>query len=49
MLQLSVSNSSGTVTTGGWVKQVTVVVRDPLNTSRVIARESALFDPTVAP
>jgi type II secretory pathway pseudopilin PulG len=49
MLQLSVSNTSGTVTTGGWVKQVTVVVRDPLNTSRVIARESALFDPTVAP
>jgi type II secretory pathway pseudopilin PulG len=49
MLQLSVSNTSGAVTTGGWVKQVTVVVRDPLNTSRVIARESALFDPTVAP
>jgi type II secretory pathway pseudopilin PulG len=49
MLQLSVSNPAGTVTTGGWVKQVTVVVRDPLNTSRVIARESALFDPTVAP
>jgi type II secretory pathway pseudopilin PulG len=49
MLQLSVSNSSGTVTTGGWVKQVTVVVRDPRHTSNVIARESALFDPTVAP
>lgn len=49
MLQLSVTNSTGTVTTGGWVKQVTVVVRDPLHTSRVIARESALFDPTVAP
>jgi type II secretory pathway pseudopilin PulG len=49
MLQLSVTNSAGTVTTGGWVKQVTVVVRDPLNTSHVIARESALFDPTVAP
>jgi type II secretory pathway pseudopilin PulG len=49
MLQLSVSNAAGNVTTGGWVKQVTVDVRDPLNTSRVIARESALFDPTVAP
>jgi type II secretory pathway pseudopilin PulG len=49
MLQLSVSNTSGTVTTGGWVKQVTVVVRDPRHTSNVIARESALFDPTVAP
>jgi type II secretory pathway pseudopilin PulG len=49
MLQLSVSNTSGTVTTGGWVKQVTVVVRDPRSTSHVIARESALFDPTVAP
>jgi type II secretory pathway pseudopilin PulG len=48
MLQLSVKNSSGTVTNGGWVKQVTVDVRDPLHTSRVIARESALFDPNVA-
>jgi Tfp pilus assembly protein PilE len=33
----------------GYVKQVTVDVCDPTNTSKVIARESSLFDPNVAP
>jgi type II secretory pathway pseudopilin PulG len=36
-------------TSGGYVKQVTVVVRDPRNTFRTLARESSLFDPNVAP
>ena len=35
--------------TSGWVKQVTVVVRDPRNSSLVLARQSSLFDPNVAP
>jgi type II secretory pathway pseudopilin PulG len=34
---------------GGTVKQVTVVVLDPQNTSRVVAKESSFFDPNVAP
>jgi type II secretory pathway pseudopilin PulG len=38
-----------TATSSGYVKQVTVVVRDPRNTSRVLARQSAFFDPNVAP
>ena len=29
----------------GYVKRITIVVRDPRNTSRVLARESSLFDP----
>ena len=33
----------------GWVKQVTVVVRDPRNSTLVLARQSSLFDPNVAP
>jgi len=33
----------------GYVKQVTVDVSDPSNTSKVIARQSSLFDPNVAP
>jgi Tfp pilus assembly protein PilV len=33
----------------GWVKKVTVDVSDPRNTSAVLARESSLFDPNVAP
>jgi type II secretory pathway pseudopilin PulG len=40
---------SGTGWTAGYVKQVTVVVRDPRQTSRVLARQSAYFDPNVAP
>jgi type II secretory pathway pseudopilin PulG len=32
-----------------YVKQVTVVVRDPKNSAKVLARESSLFDPNVAP
>jgi type II secretory pathway pseudopilin PulG len=35
--------------TSGWVKQVTVVVRDPRNSTLVLARQSSLFDPNVAP
>ena len=33
----------------GYVKQVTVVVHDPRNTANVLARQSSLFDPNVAP
>jgi Tfp pilus assembly protein PilV len=33
----------------GWVKQVTVDVCDPKSTSKIIVRESSLFDPNVAP
>jgi hypothetical protein len=35
-------------TSGEYVKQVTVVVRDPRNTRPTLARESSLFDPNVA-
>jgi type II secretory pathway pseudopilin PulG len=35
--------------TSGWVKQVTVVVHDPRNSTLVLARQSSLFDPNVAP
>jgi type II secretory pathway pseudopilin PulG len=35
--------------TSGYVKQVTVVVRDPRNTTLILARQSSLFDPNVAP
>jgi type II secretory pathway pseudopilin PulG len=35
--------------TSGYVKQVTVVVRSPRNRALVLARESSLFDPNVAP
>jgi type II secretory pathway pseudopilin PulG len=33
----------------GYVKQVTVVVRDPKDSTKVLARESSLFDPNAAP
>jgi hypothetical protein len=33
----------------GWVKQVTVVVHDPRNSTNILARESSLFDPNSAP
>ena len=33
----------------GYVKQVTVVVRDPKDSTKIIARQSSLFDPNVAP
>jgi type II secretory pathway pseudopilin PulG len=36
-------------TLGGFVKMVTVVVRDPRDNTRVLARQSSLFDPNVAP
>jgi len=32
-----------------YVKRVTVVVRDPKNTTRTLARQTSLFDPSVAP
>ena len=32
-----------------YVKQVTVVVRDPKDSTRVLARQTSLFDPNVAP
>lgn len=33
----------------GYVKQVTVVVHDPRNSTLILARQSSLFDPNVAP
>ena len=36
-------------TSTAYVKQVTIVVRDPKNSASVLARESSLFDPNVAP
>ena len=36
-------------TAGEWTKQVTVVVYDPQSSSRVLAREVSIFDPTLAP
>ncbi len=41
--------AGGTGYTGGYVKRVTVSVRDPRLTTRTLARESSLFDPNVAP
>lgn len=41
--------AAGTGWTGGYVKQVTVTVRNPRLTTRVLARESSLFDPAAAP
>jgi type II secretory pathway pseudopilin PulG len=35
--------------TSGYVKQVTVVVRSPRNSTLILARQSSLFDPNVAP
>ncbi len=35
--------------TSGYVKQVTVVVRDPRNSTLILARQSSLFDPNVTP
>ena len=40
---------SGADWTAGWVKRVTVDVIDPRNASRVLARESSIFDPNTAP
>jgi hypothetical protein len=34
--------------TSGYVKQVTVVVRSPRNSTLILARQSSLFDPNVA-
>jgi len=41
--------ASGTGYTGGYVKQVTVVVRNPRLTTQTLARESSIFDPNVSP
>jgi type II secretory pathway pseudopilin PulG len=41
--------ASGTGYTGGYVKQVTVVVRNPRQPTKTLARESSVFDPYVAP
>jgi type II secretory pathway pseudopilin PulG len=40
---------SGTGWVGGYVKRVTVDVIDPRTPGRVVARESSLFDPNLAP
>lgn len=42
MVQPSASSSA-------YVKRVTVVVRDPKDSTKVLARQSSLFDPNVAP
>jgi len=36
-------------TAGEWTKQVTVIVYDPHNASRVLARDVSIFDPSSAP
>jgi type II secretory pathway pseudopilin PulG len=41
--------AGGTGWTGGYVKRVTVEVRNPRLTTQTLARESSLFDPNVAP
>jgi type II secretory pathway pseudopilin PulG len=41
--------TSGTGYTGGYVKRVTVVVRNPRLTTQTLARTSSIFDPFVAP
>jgi type II secretory pathway pseudopilin PulG len=33
----------------GWVKLVTVVVHDPVTITKILARQSSLFDPNVSP
>jgi Tfp pilus assembly protein PilE len=40
---------TGSTWTGGYTKQVTVQVFDPRNSTRVLAHESSIFDPNVAP
>jgi len=37
------------VTSGGYVKQVTIYVYDPRNSTNVLAMEQSLFDPSVSP
>jgi hypothetical protein len=44
-----VQPAAASATPGEWTKQVTVVVYDPHNASRVLAREVSTFDPTLAP
>jgi len=34
-----------TPTYGSWEKQVTIVVRDPRNSAKILARETSLFNP----
>jgi hypothetical protein len=34
--------------TGTYVKQVTITVRDPADSTRVIARQSSIFSPLTA-
>jgi type II secretory pathway pseudopilin PulG len=41
--------TSGTGYTGGYVKRVTVVVRNPRVPTQTLARTSSIFDPFVAP
>ena len=33
----------------GYVKLVTIVVRDPVTITKILARQSSLFDPNVSP
>ena len=33
----------------GYLKQVTIIVFDPLNSTKIVSRQSSLFDPNVAP
>ena len=49
LIYIILLQSGGTGYTGGYVKQVTVAVRNPLKTTQTLARESSVFDPNVAP
>lgn len=46
---ITLLQAGGSGWTGGYVKQVTVVVRNPRVTTQTLARESSLFDPNVSP
>jgi type II secretory pathway pseudopilin PulG len=46
---ITLLQAGGSGWAGGYVKQVTVVVRNPRVTTQTLARESSLFDPSVSP
>jgi hypothetical protein len=46
---ITLLQAGGTGWTGGYVKRVTVAVRNPRATTQTLARQSSLFDPNVSP
>jgi type II secretory pathway pseudopilin PulG len=46
---ITLLQAGGSGWTGGYVKRVTVVVRNPRVTTQTLARQSSLFDPNVSP